>query len=224
VWNLENEQDPDIIKIAKEGRYGITEGLMFKNVVKESNVFTSLQQQARSGKKFEFFNGLDFGHSVSVDCLCMLAVDREEKILYIYDGLYQNGLGRDELVAEIKPKLKSAAFNCDTNESRMRTDLAKAGLRVSPAKKGAGSVKVGLSLLRGFSKIVIDDKLDYRTRDKRNIYEDMRNYARIKKPDGTFYEDKFNIDAHPVDACRYALEGFSLVEGWKRIAPKPRGY
>ena len=224
VWNLENEQDPDIIKIAREGRYGITEGIMFKNVTKKENVWSYLQEQAQKGKKYEMFNGLDFGHSVSVDCPVKLAVDRQEKKLYIYDGFYESGLGRDELAEKLKKLLGREYIACDTNESRMRTDLKKAGIRVTPAKKGAGSVAVGLSILRGFREIIIDSTLDIKTKDGRNIYQDMKNFARVKKPDGTFFEDKFNIDCHPSDSCRYALEGFSLVDGWQRIAPKPRGF
>jgi len=61
----------------------------------------------------------------------------------------------------------------------------------------------------------------------------------IEKIEFIGYEDVYNLEVkqyhnfsvndglivhNSVDACRYALEGFSLVEGWKRIAPKPRGY
>jgi len=199
IQTIENYTDPDMIQIARLGRYGITEGKVFKNLEKMDNVWDWIKSVSGKTHHFEWYNGLDFGYSVSFDCLVKMAIHRDSRTLYIYNGVYEKGLNTDTLIERLKNStIRGEKLIGDNAEPRLIDDLNQAGLWVESAKKGQGSVNYGLQTLKGFRKIVIDSSLD-------KVWNDFDGLSRVKEKDGNYSEKRFNIDPH-------CLTGDTLVD------------
>lgn len=220
IWNLEQEQDEEIKTIAKEGRYGKTKANVFTNVELSDNIMELMKN-----KYLKYFNGQDYGFSVSYDTEVNMAVDEKENILYIYDGFYARELDTEQLLAlMIQHKTYQRDTIGDSASPRFIKDINNRGMRIRGASKPAGSVKYGIYKLKGFTKIIISSKLKDMVTEKngvkRGIYNDFKELARKKLNNGLYSEDEWTIDPHAVDAARYGLEDWERFNYKSRIINK----
>jgi len=224
IWNLENEKDDDLRTIAKEGRYGVTSATVFRRVRREKNVKDMLKKK----QGLLFYNGLDFGYSLSYDCMAKCAIDKTENTLYIYDGFYQREMSVEALSENIYNIARGGEpITADCADSRLINELRRAGHKVIEAKKGQGSVNYGLRKLNTFTEIVIDEKLYNMVNEGNGIYRgignDFEGLARAKNRDGTISLTEFNIDPHGVDCVRYGIEEYKTFD-YKNYDNKPQGW
>ena len=142
--------------------------------------------------------GLDFGFD-DPDALVRVAVDQKQKIIYIKEELYKNGLGSDTL-AEVLENIcgNSGLIIADAAHKRLINDLYHKGLNIRRCKKGAGSVVRRIKTIQGYTIIVEPGS--------KNVIKALSNYVWHDKRSGVPRHEW----SHIPDAFGYAA--MDLIE------------
>jgi len=135
--------------------------------------------------------GLDFGFSIDPDALNEVAIDKDKKIIYVKNHVYQNGLKLDDLARLIINSAKNKLVVADSAEPRLIADLKAKGINIKPIKKG--TIESGITIMQDF-KIVVDP-------ESTSIGKEFNNYTYLDKG-SKMYIDDFN---HNIDAIRYNI-------------------
>ena len=145
--------------------------------------------------------GIDWGYGKDPFVYVVCYYNRNHNSLYIIDEFYKIGAKFNEIADYIKNENQlNLPVVADSAEPRSNDELRDRGIRVLPAKKGAGSIEHGISWLQNLSEIVID-----KTRTP-NVCREFSCYHLLSDGNGSFlggYPDK---DNHTIDAVRYAME------------------
>lgn len=143
-------------------------------------------------KDLLFTYGLDFGFKVDPDALAKVAIDRDNKKIYLKEELYRNGLGSEQL-SEIVHSVcgEDNQIIGDNAEGRLIDDLLNSGLNITACKKGAGSILAGIKMMQDYEFIVDPSST--------NLIKELNNYVWDDKRSGKPI-DAYN---HLLDAIRY---------------------
>jgi len=133
--------------------------------------------------------GLDFGFSIDPDSLSEVAIDKDNKRIYVKEHLYQNGLRMEELAKICLDKAGNKLIIADSAENRLIVDLRHKGLNIEPIKKG--TIESGITMMLDYDIIV--------EQNSSNIAKELNNYAYLNKGSKIFC-DNFN---HSIDGIRY---------------------
>ena len=146
--------------------------------------------------------GLDWGYGPDPFVYIALHYDRKRRRLFIYYEFYKHRASFDEIAREIKkenPERREVA--AESAEPRSNDELKSRGVRISPAKKGPGSVEHGISWLQDLDEIVIDPVACP------NAAREFSGYELERTADGTAFKSGYpDKDNHTIDATRYACE------------------
>lgn len=152
----------------------------------------------RSGKfndELPFCYGLDFG-TKDPDAMVKVAVDNHNRIIYVKQVIYQNGLGTNQLADLIIAKgVEKHLIAADNQAKRTIIDLQKYGLNVRPCIKDMLTVRIKHIL--GY-QIVIDGSED--------LIEELNQWVWVDK-EGEIPFDKNN---HLIDAMFYGFKVLSI--------------
>lgn len=203
-YNLENERDPRIKRIACDGKFGVDGDLVLYNAEFEENVF----ERYVDGKinKSNLYQGVDWGFSKSMVCGLRMAVNTELNELYIFWEYYGNKKVNYILINEMQTLKNSGILTyADNSRPEIIEEFRLAGFRMLGAQKGSGSVDYGIQKLRSFKRIVIDSQRCPNTK------KEAEEYAYVKGPDGEIIPGKYTLDSHSKDAMVYGLNDFRFV-------------
>lgn len=197
--------DPDLYRIAREGRFGVN-GI---RVLPQFEVMNHREVMSHLGNiPARFFrNGMDFGFVTSYNALIKMAIDDENKYLYIFKEYYKNKMTDDKTsleIAELVDK-KTELIIADSAEPKTIAFYQQEGFRMIGAKKGPGSRLQNTKKLKRFRKIICSDECINTRRELTSL-----TYAVDKK--GAMIEDEFNIDAHSMSAIWYGLDGYEVAD------------
>lgn len=213
IYEIENEKDPRIRRIARDGKFGADGDLVLYNATYEKNVFEKYVKDKIDYR--DEHRGIDWGHSISYTCGLKMAVNHELNELYIFWEFYGKGLTTLELMDKLKPLNDSKVIiYADSASSQTIADFYDAGFNILGAKKGAGSVAYHEQLLRSFSRIVID--IDRCPMTSKEIQECVYK----KDTAGNITIGNYNIDAHSIDAMAYGLEEYDFIPLKDRLKDK----
>lgn len=195
IFESMREKNPRRYSIEGLGNWGISEGLVFENWVEEE---FDLKELAEEGIKLEFTYGLDFGYQDPNALICV-GVDKENKVLYIYDEFYKGGLTNKEIYeALVYKEVHKYQIICDSANPKDIEDLRRLGARrVKGAKKGKDSIINGIKTIQEY-KIVVHPKCENTIIELSNYCWDNKNGVKLDKPIDDF--------CHLMDALRYSLE------------------
>ncbi len=198
--------DPDLYRIARLGRFG-TNGVKVLPQFEVMDYELVMAEIAKIPARFHFV-GLDFGFETSYDALVKVAVDDENKCLYIYDEFYKNHLTIWELAQALKKILTSNELvRCDSAEPRSIEELRRLGLNATAAKKwsegGRHARLANLRKVKSFKKIICSS-ICFST------IAELQDLTFKKDKDGEIIPDEFNIDSHTLSAIEYALDSYRL--------------
>ncbi len=157
--------------------------------------------------------GQDYGFTVDPTTLVKVAIDKTAKRLYVKELFFNKSrLGTADIIKLNKAHLdkETDLIIGDSAEGRLIQDIAKGGLNIRPAKKGAGSVTAGISKMQGYEIIVDPNSF--------NLIDEFNNYTWNDKKAGIPIDD-FN---HGIDATRYACEFLTQGGIGRGAAPKPK--
>ena len=136
--------------------------------------------------------GADFGWSNDPNTLIKVSIDQKRKIIWLKEELYKTGLTTDELGSIFRNIAGNRLIVADSAEGRLIEEIKRSGVNIKPCVKGAGSVKEGVLLMRGY-KIIVD-------KDSKNMIKEMNNYVWSEKNEKPV--DMYN---HLMDAARYII-------------------
>lgn len=136
--------------------------------------------------------GADFGWSNDPNTLVKVSIDQKRKIIWLKEELYKTGLTTDELGNIFRNVAGSKLIIADSAEGRLIEEIKRSGINIKPCVKGAGSVKEGVLLMRGY-KIIVDS-------NSKNMIKELNNYVWAEKGERPI--DMYN---HLIDAARYII-------------------
>lgn len=165
------------------------EGVIFNNW--EIGEFTT---------ELDYGFGMDFGFSSDPTTLTKVAIDNKNKIIYLEELLYKEGLTTTEIYNIIVKQVARKQIIADNAEPRLIEELKRKGLNIIPCVKGAGSIAEGITLMQDY-KIVVSP-------NSTNIVKELNNYIWNDKKSGV-----------PIDFYNHSLDGIRYYVS--HIAKKP---
>ena len=202
VFNDLEKNNPRRYKVEGLGEWGISEGLVYDNFTIEDYTLTDIQNKYN----IETLSGLDFGYTNDETAFFVGFIDKEERVIFVYDEIYKKGLSNRQIAIEIQQKgYTKEKIIADSSEPKSIAELNTLGLRVRAAKKGRDSINHGIQFINNF-RIIIKPRC-------KNFINEIENYAWDKDRLGNTLnkpKDEFN---HLMDAMRYALEPYSIGKG-----------
>ena len=198
------EYDPDLYRVARKGRFG-SNGI---KVLPQFEVMTDKEVNNKIGdipKRF-FRNGMDFGFETSYNAVIKMAIDDENKYLYIYKEYYKNKMTDDKTSRELEDFMnKKELIIADSAEPKTITYYNQQGFKMIGANKGPGSRLQNIKKVKRFKKIICSDECANTVRELQNL-----TYKTDKL--GNIIDDEFNIDPHTFSAIWYGLEGYEVSD------------
>lgn len=199
--------DPDLYRIARLGKFGVS-GVRVLPQFETMNHENVMAEVAKIPARFHFA-GCDFGFETSYDAVVKVAVDDQNKWLYIYDEFYKNRLTLDELAAAIKKILQSnEILRCDSAEPRSIETLRRLGINATAAKKwnegGKYARLSNLKKVKSFRRIICSEACIAAIKELAELV-----YKQDKNED--IIPDEFNIDSHTLSAIWYALDSYHIA-------------
>lgn len=133
--------------------------------------------------------GMDFGFSIDPDALAEVAIDKDKKIIYVKEHIYERGLKTHVLAELLKLKTNGRLIIADSAEPRLIDDLKHTGVNIQAVKKG--TIESGIIRMQDYEIIVENNSS--------NIAKEFNNYCYLNKA-SKLYVDNWN---HIIDAIRY---------------------
>ena len=186
--------NPNKARVFCDGNWGAdVEGLVYKNHVLSDFDINELIKQG-----LEVRVGIDWGF-VDPTTVVVSLFDKPKKEIYIIGEFYKRGATLEEIKDDIiQLGISKQEMYCDGAEPDKVDYLRRNGFNAVSAKKGAGSVKAGISFLQDM-KIICHESCV-------NVAAELENYVYLKdKKTGQYIEDSYDHDfSHTMDALRYS--------------------
>lgn len=186
--------NPNKARVFCDGNWGAdVEGLVYKNHVLSDFDINELIKQG-----LEVRVGIDWGF-VDPTTVVVSLFDKPKKEIYIIGEFYKRGATLEEIKdGIISLGISKQKMYCDGAEPDKVDYLRRNGFNAVSAKKGAGSVKAGISFLQDM-KIICHESCV-------NVATELENYVYLKdKKTGQYIEDSYDHDfSHTMDALRYS--------------------
>lgn len=186
--------NPNKARVFCDGNWGAdVEGLVYKNHILSDFDINELIKQG-----LEVRVGIDWGF-VDPTTVVVSLFDKPKKEIYIIGEFYKRGATLEEIKEGIiELGISKQKMYCDGAEPDKVDYLRRNGFNAVSAKKGAGSVKAGISFLQDM-KIICHESCV-------NVAAELENYVYLKdKKTGQYVEDSYDHDfSHTMDALRYS--------------------
>lgn len=196
--------DIDLYRIARKGRFGVNGVRVLPQfeVAKHYDVMEAVQNIPNEYKRA----GFDFGFETSYNALLRLAVDHENKILYIYWEFYKNRMTDDKTALEILEfKQTKELIRADSAEPKTIQYYKQQGFNIKGAKKFQGSRTQYTKKVKRFKRIICSENCI-------NTINELKDLTYKVDKDGNIIEDDFNLDPHTFSAIWYALDGYEVSD------------
>ena len=130
-------------------------------------------EEGEFNESLPYVYGLDFGFS-DPNCLVKVAVDEDQKLIYVDEILYKGGYGKDALAdALINLVGTKDLIVADSAHKQLIYDLSESGLNILPCKKTRGkeqsSVSRTITTLQAYTMIITPRSI--------NVKKDLNNYV-----------------------------------------------
>ena len=206
--------DPDLYRVAWLGRYGIN-GIKVLPQLTRMPHKDVIQQVASINEDFKF-TGMDFGFEKSYNAVVRMAVDDQNKILYVYDEYYKNQMTDAETAVELEELgYKDELIIADSEDPKAIRYYALCGFYMRPCRKYNGSRLGNTRKIKRFKSIVISTACP-------NCWRELKNLTYKKDENGNLKYDEFNIDPHTFSAMWYGLDHYDVADV-KYISNSKRG-
>lgn len=193
---LLKETSPDFWKIYGMGEYGSKRGRVFENW----NIVSEIPKEA----KLIGYGG-DFGFTN--DPTAVVGYYELSGAIYLDEVIYERGLTNSDIFNRINAQGLNTreVFIFDSAEQKSIEELYRLGLNAMPAKKGDGSINVGIDLMKTFKIFV--------TGSSKNLITEFKNYKYQEDKNGNSLNKPMDKNNHGIDASRYVIT-------WHRLSPK----
>lgn len=198
------QHDPDLYRVARKGRFGVNGKLVLPQF--ETMSHQQGMEAIRRIRNPLLANGMDFGFVESYNALVRMAVDQDEKILYIYGEYYSRDKDDTEIEEDIKEFEESRELiKADCAEPKTIRYFRKQGFRMRACRKFQGSRSAYTKKVKRFKKIICLDNCP-------NTIAELQDLTFKEDKDGNLLEDEFNIDPHTLSAIWYGLDDYEVED------------
>ena len=205
--------NPRRAAVVANGDWGVAEGLVFENyTIRDFDIMATIKRVG------ETTAGLDFGFTHDPTTFPRLAVDLDNKELWIYAEHYEYAMTTDDIYNMIvDADMKNALITADSAEQRLIAELKAKGIsRITPSVKGAGSINAGIDFMKQF-KIYIHPSCV-------KTIEEFDTYIYKQDKDGKWLNEPIDANNHIIDAVRYSLERYHIQRSDLREKAKKASY
>lgn len=203
--------NPRRAAVVANGDWGVAEGLVFENyTVRDFDIMATIKRVGETAA------GLDFGFTHDPTTFPRLAVDLDNKELWIYAEHYEHAMTTDDIFNMIvEAEMQNALITADSAEQRLIAELKAKGVnRITPSVKGAGSINAGIDFMKQF-KIYIHPSCV-------KTIEEFDTYIYKQDKDGKWLNEPIDDNNHIIDAIRYALERYHIQKPKPNVVNKIR--
>lgn len=202
VFKSMEKNNPRRYQVAGLGNWGIVDGLVYENWIEKSFDINEIRSQ--KGIKSVF--GLDFGYTNDPSALFCGLIDTTNKILYVFDEMYDYGMSNERIAEQIKKMgYAKEKIRADCAEPKSIDRIFDLGInRITHARKGKDSVNNGIDFLQDYKIIVHPRCVNFITEISNYTWDVDKAGKKINKP-----VDDFN---HIMDAMRYAVEEYVMPD------------
>ena len=188
------KRNPRRYRIEGLGEWGISEGLVYDNwEVSNFNL-----KDIPNSQDFILCYGADFGFNDPTTILS-IAVDEENKYIYIYSELYKKYMTPDDIEKMIKDNnLQKCRIIADCSRPEIISQLNRKGCNVVACKKGKDSILTGIQFIQDY-KIIVHPSCTH-------VQEELSLYCWDKDKLGNKLDKPEDTNNHTLDALRYSLE------------------
>ena len=209
IWRT----NPRRAAVVANGDWGVAEGLVFENyTIRDFDIVSTIKRVG------ETTAGIDFGFTHDPTTFPRLAVDLDNKELWIYAEHYEYAMTTDDIYNMIVDEdMKNALITADSAEQRLIAELKAKGIsRITPSVKGAGSINAGIDFMKQF-KIYIHPSCV-------KTIEEFDTYIYKQDKDGKWLNEPIDANNHIIDAVRYSLERYHIQRSNTREKTKKASY
>ena len=195
--------NPRRYQVAGLGNWGIVDGLIYENWEEKTFSLDDI-------RGFKTVVGLDFGYTNDPTAFIIGFLDKNNKILYVWDEMYKTGLSNKAIYEDlVKMKYQKENITADSAEPKSIDELRSYGLHVKGAKKGKDSILNGIQWIQDL-KIIIHPRCT-------NFLIEISNYQWDKDKFGKTINRPIDDFNHLMDAMRYALEDEIIKKGARAV-------
>ena len=201
--------NPRRAAVVANGDWGVAEGLVFeKYTVRDFDIMATIKRVG------ETTAGIDFGFTHDPTTFPRLAVDLDNKELWVYAEHYEHAMTTDDIFNMIvEAEMQNALITADSAEQRLIAELRAKGVkRIVPSIKGAGSINAGIDFMKQF-KIYIHPSCV-------KTIEEFDTYIYKQDKDGKWLNEPIDANNHIIDAIRYALERYHIQKPKQDVTSK----
>ncbi|WP_271810563.1 PBSX family phage terminase large subunit [Clostridium beijerinckii] len=196
--------DEDLHRIARKGEFG-TNGLKVLPQFEKAphhEVLRAIQAIKKPINRV----GMDFGFEKSFNAIVRMAIDDENKILYIYWQYYKNHMTDDKTAIEIAEfKETQELIRADSAEPKTIQYYNQEGFNMVGAEKPKGSRLQSTKKVKRFRKIICSE-------DCKDVIDELEDLTYATDKNDEIIEDEFSIDPHTFSAIWYGLDGYEVSD------------
>lgn len=197
--------DPDLYRIARLGHFGINGTKVLPQFEVAKSHQEVMSKVASIPDKFKF-NGMDFGFETSYNAVVRMAVDDQQKILYIYWEYYKNRMTDDKTAKELREfGLDKVQIVADCEDPKAIAFYRQNGFRMRGCHKFPGSRLANTRKIKRFHRIVCSPNC-------LNTIKELSTLIYSKDRQDRPIYDQFNIDPHTFSAIWYALDNYEVAD------------
>ena len=179
-------QNPRRYEIEGEGKWGISEGLIYENWQVEEFKLEDVLKDPH----YKLYYGMDFGYNDPTAFVAVAASQKDYR-LYVFDEWCESTMENRRIASMIISKgYQNAVITADNEDPRTINELKKLGLwGIRPARKGRGSVLGGIQKLQDY-RIIVNPKCT-------NMIISLSNYSWKKdEVDGSIKNEPEHAFSH----------------------------
>ena len=213
VFERMKSENPRKYAVAGLGEWGVTEGLVFDNWSVCDFDKTILKQN----EQIHFIFGLDYGYTNDPCAFVVAGVDRSQNKIYIVDEHYQKRMLNSDIARMLVSKgYSKERIYADSAEPKSNDELRRLGItRITPAQKGADSVRNGIATLLEY-QICVHPTC-------KNMIAELSSYHWATDKLGRTQNYPEDANNHLCDALRYAMTEMNYFHRTAERLPNTNG-
>ena len=200
--------DADLYRIARLGQFGVNGRLVLPQfeVMPHDEVMAAVKEIPRKYLRV----GMDFGFESSYNAVVRMAVDHENKWLYLYWEYYRRNMTDDETADALEEFVETReCIKADSAEPKAIRYYQKRGFNMVATRKNNGGSRHSrldnTRKMKRFRRIICSDACVH-------AVEELKELTYAEDRDGEIIPDKFSIDAHTFSAMWYGLDDYDVAD------------
>lgn len=205
--DLEN-YDTDLYRVARLGQFGVNGLLVLPQfeVQPHEQVMQAVERIPRKYKRV----GMDFGFESSYNAVLRMAIDHENKWLYIYWEYYRNHMTDDETADALSEFVETRErIKADSAEPKAIRYYQKRGFNMVATHKSNGGTRHSrldnTRKMKRFRRIICSNHC-------RHCIDELKELTYAVDRDNEIIPDEFNIDPHTFSAMWYGLDDYDVAD------------